>query len=103
MDNLIAYKRLIFVARRKILSAKTSSWENLVYDITSAAEVWRWVRAIIGSSVYKPLTALEQDGRVVCNGDEVVEILAAHYAADSSSNSYISSGETEKNRKQTNA
>ena len=39
-------------------------------------------------SVYKPLISLEQDGQMMCNEDEIMNILDTHYASVSAWNSY---------------
>lgn len=90
-DNLIAFKRLRALARRKILTAKRSSWEKYVTTITrttKVTEVWQKIRSIAGKNVFSPITCIEHEGQLICNPDEIANVFASQYSKVSNTNSY---------------
>ncbi|KAK7867868.1 hypothetical protein R5R35_008617 [Gryllus longicercus] len=90
-DNLIAFKRLRALARRKILTAKRSSWEKYVTTITrttKVTEIWQKIRSIAGKNVFSPITCIEHEGQLICNPDEIANALATQYSKASGTNSY---------------
>ena len=50
-------------------------------------EVRMKVRAIASTSMFKPISCIEQNGESICNSDEIADTLAAKYAEVSNTES----------------
>ncbi len=91
VDNLIEYKRCRVKARRTIVESKNASWRAYVSSLnchTPPRLVWRKIRQIRGHSLPNTVPGLLKNGEMITSLDMIVEELAAHYEAMSSSANY---------------
>ena len=58
-------------------------------DPLIVTEVWKNIKAIASTSVFKPYTCIEHDGEFICKGDEISDILTARYAEVRCTETYI--------------
>ncbi|KAG5866412.1 hypothetical protein JTB14_025349 [Gonioctena quinquepunctata] len=78
-------------ARRLILNAKKTSWEEYISSINpevGLGEIWRKIRVIAGKNTMDSPVSLNYDNRVISDPVEICEAFANHFAQNSCSDIY---------------
>ncbi|KAG5869596.1 hypothetical protein JTB14_014725 [Gonioctena quinquepunctata] len=81
----------IATARRFILNAKKTSWEEYISSINpevGLGEIWRKIRVIASKNTMDSPVSLNYDNRVILDPVEICEAFANHFAQNSCSDIY---------------